>query len=99
MVKKKAKNLDEIAKKIQTKKIIGWNHHIVTEKQIVDMWYSLSNMWMNFESWSTTTKFYIVIVALLKKWKKEQVDNISTVEAPFLLSVDLSLLPRIFFIF
>jgi len=36
MVKKMAKNLDEIAKKIQTKKNLGWNHQIVNENQIID---------------------------------------------------------------
>jgi len=65
-----AKKLDEIAKKIQTKKKLVWNRQIVNENQIIDMWYVLmwyfvSNMWMNVEIWSTTTKFYIATMALL----------------------------------
>jgi len=56
-------------------KNLGWNNQTMNENQITDMWfvlmwYSLSNMWMNVEIWSTTTKFYIAIVALLKEWKK-----------------------------
>jgi len=43
MVLKLAKNLDEIANKIQTKKNLGWNRQIVNENQIIDMWCVL--MW------------------------------------------------------
>jgi len=44
----------EIVKKLQIKKNLGWNHQIVDENRITNMWYGLmwyflSNMWMNVE--------------------------------------------------
>jgi len=69
LAKKRQKFVKSFARKLQIKETLGWNHQIVDENRIRDMWYAwmwyfLSNMWMNVEIWSTTIKFYIATLAL-----------------------------------